>query len=67
MSKDPRFMAEEERKSLLKKLKEIDPRLVKHLEEEVVDPYRTTLLRLKCANYKGSSMDGGHHDRGADR
>jgi uncharacterized Fe-S cluster-containing radical SAM superfamily protein len=55
MSADPRFMDKEERQSLRKRLKEIEPRLVKHLEEEVVDPYRTTLLRLKYANYRGIS------------
>ena len=60
MSKDPRFMDKEERESLLKKLKEIDPRLLKRLEEEVVDPYQTTLLRLKYANFKAPSMHGGH-------
>ena len=53
MSRDSRFMEEEEREGLLKKLREIDPRLIKHLEEEIVDPYQTTLLRLKYANFKG--------------
>jgi len=52
MSADRRFMSKEERQGLLKKLIEIDPRLVKHLEEEIVDPYETTLLRLKYANFK---------------
>jgi len=56
MSGDQRFMGKEERQSLLKKLREIDPRLVKHLEEEVVDPYRTTLLRLKYANFEEGSI-----------
>ena len=55
MSADSRFMDREERQSLRKRLKEIEPRLVKHLEEELVDPYRTTLLRLKYANYPGIS------------
>jgi uncharacterized Fe-S cluster-containing radical SAM superfamily protein len=57
MSGDSRFMGKEERQSLLKKLREIDPRLVKHLEEEVVDPYRTTLLRLKYANFDERSIN----------
>jgi len=66
MSGDPRFMDKGERQSLRKKLKEIEPRLVKHLEEEVVDPYRTTLLRLKYANYPGISplSSGGEKGKG---
>jgi len=32
-----------------------DPALVKSLEEEIVDPYRTTLLRLEKA---GCRLDG---------
>ena len=51
MSGDPRFMGKEERQSLRNRLKEIEPRLLKHLEEEVVDPYQTTLLRLRYASY----------------
>lgn len=49
MSADPRIMAMEERISLMERLEEIDPRLVWSLEEEVVDPYRTTLARLEHA------------------
>jgi uncharacterized Fe-S cluster-containing radical SAM superfamily protein len=49
MSADIRFMAKEERKELIKKLYSIEPGLVKNLEEEVVDPYNTTLERLKHA------------------
>lgn len=66
MSADPRFMDKEERQSLRKRLKEIEPRLVKHLEEEVVDPYRTTLLRLKYANYPRISplSSGGEKGKG---
>ncbi|RLE57838.1 MAG: molybdenum cofactor biosynthesis protein MoaA [Thermoprotei archaeon] len=46
---DPRLMSNEERLELMKKLAEIDPDLVKNLEEESVDPYETTLLRLEAA------------------
>jgi uncharacterized Fe-S cluster-containing radical SAM superfamily protein len=49
MSADPRIMTPEERVSLLKKLAEIDPKLVLTLEEEVIDPYETTFARLKHA------------------
>jgi len=49
MSADPRIMSPGERVTLLKKLRAIDPALVKSLEEEMVDPYRTTLLRLEKA------------------
>lgn len=47
---DARIMSVEERKELLKKLWAIEPRLAKNLEEEIVDPYSTTLTRLKYAN-----------------
>jgi uncharacterized Fe-S cluster-containing radical SAM superfamily protein len=49
MSADPRFMDEAERKSLIQKLHDIEPSLTRHLEEEVVDPYKTTLERLNFA------------------
>jgi len=49
MSADPRFMGEDERKKLIKKLYDINPVLVDHLEEEVVDPYKTTIERLRYA------------------
>lgn len=49
MSADPRFMRQEERESLIKKLWHIDKSLVYELEEEVVDPYQTTLRRLEFA------------------
>jgi len=52
MSADPRIMSHRERNALLKKLHSIDPSLVKSLEEEVVDPYETTLLRLEKASYQ---------------
>lgn len=46
MSADPRIMSPTERAALLKKLHDVDSALVKGLEEEIVDPYETTLLRL---------------------
>jgi len=49
MSADPRIMTPDERKNLMKKLAEIDPRLLSSLEEEVMDGYNTTLARLKFA------------------
>jgi len=49
MTADPRIVSREERKSLLDRLAAIHPALVRHLEEEVVDPYHTTLERLKHA------------------
>jgi len=52
MSADPRIMTQEERENLVKKLVEIDPRLLLSLEEEVMDPYNTTLERLKFAGWK---------------
>jgi len=52
MSADPRIMPPEERLSLMKKLAETDPNLVFNLEEEVIDPYQTTLARLKYAGLK---------------
>jgi len=54
MSADPRIMSPEERKCLLQRLAAIDPRLPDDLEEEVVDPYKTTLARLK---YAGLELD----------
>lgn len=49
MSADPRIMSPEERVSLIERLVDIDPKLALNLEEEVIDPYRTTLDRLKFA------------------
>ncbi len=49
---DGRIMSNEERENLLKKLSVIDIDLVTHLEEEHIDPYETTLERLKHANVK---------------
>jgi len=52
MSADPRITSSEERVSLLSKLAEINQNLLTNLEEEVVDPYQTTLERLKYARFK---------------
>lgn len=49
MSADPRIMTPEERAALVEKLASINPKLVLALEEEVIDPYDTTLARLKFA------------------
>jgi len=52
MSADPRTMTQKERYNLMEKLDEIDPNLLKSLEEEVVDDYDTALVRLKLAGWK---------------
>jgi len=49
---DPRIMGEEERREIIDKLNEIDERIGKNLEEEVIDPYDTTLFRLRQAGVK---------------
>jgi uncharacterized Fe-S cluster-containing radical SAM superfamily protein len=54
MSADPRIMTPEERRSLIERLTEIDLDLALNLEEEVVDPYKTTLARLR---YAGLDLD----------
>lgn len=51
MSADPRFMSTEERMKLVDRLAEIDPVLLMDLEEEVVDPYDTTIKRLEFAGH----------------
>ena len=43
---DPRLMPREERQQLLRRLEEIDPFLAANLEEEICDPYETTLVRM---------------------
>ena len=48
---DPRIMSTSERRSLLDRLHEIDPRIAVNLEEEMVDPYETTVVRMKKAGY----------------
>jgi uncharacterized Fe-S cluster-containing radical SAM superfamily protein len=52
MSADPRVMDREERESLIGKLADIDGKFALNLEEEVVEPYKTTLARLQYANVK---------------
>ena len=52
MTADPRIVTKQERQSLLDRLASIDRSLVDNLEEEVVDPYHTTLERLQYAGVK---------------
>jgi uncharacterized Fe-S cluster-containing radical SAM superfamily protein len=52
MSADPRIVTKQERQTLLDRLASIHPALVDNLEEEVVDPYHTTLERLQHAGIK---------------
>ncbi len=49
MSADPRIMTPDERAALIERLASINRRLALALEEEVIDPYDTTLTRLKLA------------------
>ena len=49
---DSRIMPEEERQALIKRLENIDERLASNLEEEIVNPYDTTIIRLKKAGIK---------------
>jgi uncharacterized Fe-S cluster-containing radical SAM superfamily protein len=51
---DRRIMSIEERKALITKLSEIDIDFASNLEEERIDPYDTTLERLK---YAGVELD----------
>ncbi len=48
---DSRIMDKSERNDLINKLEEIEPILVKYLEEEIIDPYSTTLLRMKSRGF----------------
>lgn len=43
---DPRIMPKAERRALIERLRSIDPRVAANLEEEVCDPYDTTLIRM---------------------
>ena len=52
MTADPRIMDRHERQSLLDRLASIEAALVTNLEEEMVDPYHTTLERLRHAGIK---------------
>jgi len=47
---DPRLMPPEERRSLLRKLRQIG--YDGYLEEEMCDPYRTSLVRLQAAGWE---------------
>lgn len=47
---DPRIMPREERKEIIKRLNDIHPALARNLEEEIIDPYETTIFRLRKAN-----------------
>jgi uncharacterized Fe-S cluster-containing radical SAM superfamily protein len=49
MMDDPRIVDPQERIELARKLAEIDPNLVVNFEGEVIDPYDSTLARLKAA------------------
>jgi uncharacterized Fe-S cluster-containing radical SAM superfamily protein len=49
MLDDPRIVTPGERAELARKLFEIDPKLVLNFEGEIMDPYDTTLARLKAA------------------
>jgi len=49
---DPRIMSFNERANLIMKLKEIDPSLIKTLEEEVLEPHQTALVRLRYAGFR---------------
>jgi len=49
MTADPRVTSWQERQALVQRLAEIEPALGYKLEEEVVDPYETTLARLRYA------------------
>jgi uncharacterized Fe-S cluster-containing radical SAM superfamily protein len=49
---DPKVMSRKEREELILRLARIEPRLVIRLEEEIVDPYDTTLARLKYAKVR---------------
>lgn len=52
MIDDPRIVTPEERAELARRLLEIGPELVATFEGEVVDPYDSTLARLKAAGLK---------------
>jgi len=47
---DPRIMDKIEREALIWKLRGIYPTIADRIEEEIIDPYETTLARLKFAN-----------------
>ncbi len=43
---DPRIMHKSERLALIERLKEIDIKVAANLEEELIDPYDTTIVRM---------------------
>lgn len=49
---DPRIMSRAERNAIIERLREIDTGLAENFEEEVIDPYDTTLRRLEYAGVK---------------
>jgi len=66
---DPRIMPARERKALIERLTEIDAVVAANLEEEICDPYETTLVRMAAYGIdpaeffglrKKSSPDAGH-------
>lgn len=48
---DPRIMPANEKRNLLCRLSEIDQSVIASLEEEIVDPYKTTIARMRKAGY----------------
>ena len=58
MSADHRIVTKQERQSLFNRLASIHRALVNNLEEEVVDPYPTTLERLRHAGVKLQWREG---------
>lgn len=52
MTADERIVSRQERRNLLDRLSSIHPALADNLEEEIVDPYHTTLERLQYAGLK---------------
>jgi len=49
---DPRIMPRDEREALVEMLRSIDEGIERNLEEEAVDPYDTTLFRVRQAGIK---------------
>jgi uncharacterized Fe-S cluster-containing radical SAM superfamily protein len=45
---DPKVMPTEEREILIEKLSKIDPEIAIDLEEEQLDPYETTMCRIRA-------------------
>ncbi|KXB08097.1 hypothetical protein AKJ58_00920 [candidate division MSBL1 archaeon SCGC-AAA385D11] len=51
MMDDPRIVTSRERSELARRLKEIHPKLLRYFEGEVVDPYESTIKRLKASGF----------------